>query len=161
MAEQVVLNGVVLLVERAGAGEPTVVFVHGSWDDHRTWNRVASAVDGTAVSYDRRGHSGSRQPLDQGGIDEDVDDLVALVEWLDHGPVAVVGHSYGATGSLLVACRRPDLVHHVVVHEPPLMPRSGRPWSPTPTRGSTCTGTRAAWACRSTARSTRRRVCPA
>ena len=120
MAEHVELNGVVLLVERAGAGAPTVVFVHGSWDDHSTWNRVASAVDGTVVSYDRRGHSGSRQPLGQGSIDEDVDDLVALIEWIDRGPVAVVGHSYGATMSLLVACRRPDLVHHVVAHEPPL-----------------------------------------
>ena len=120
MAEVVELNGVRLLVEQAGAGEPTVVFVHGSWDDHRTWDRVAGAVSGTVVSYDRRGHSGSRQPLGQGNIDEDVDDLIALIEWLDQGPVAVVGHSYGATVSLLLACRRPDLVHHVVAHEPPL-----------------------------------------
>ena len=94
MADVVELNGVLLLVEQAGAGEPTVVFVHGSWDDHRTWDRAAGAVSGTVLSYDRRG-SGSRQPLDQGNIDEDVDDLIALIEWLDQGPVAVVGHSSG------------------------------------------------------------------
>ena len=120
MVEKVLLNGVALLVERRGTGDPTVVFVHGSWDDHATWDRVATGVRGSTVAYDRRGHSGSRQPLGQGSIDEDVEDLAALLAWLDRGPVAVVGHSYGATVSLLLACRRPELVHHVVAHEPPL-----------------------------------------
>ena len=110
-----------LLVERSGTNDPTVVLVHGSWDDHTTWDRVAGGIRGATVAYDRRGHSGSRgQPLGPGSIDEDVADLAALIEWLDRGPVAVVGHSYGATVALLLACQRPGLVHHVVAHEPPL-----------------------------------------
>jgi pimeloyl-ACP methyl ester carboxylesterase len=116
----VLLNGVHLYVDVHGDASPTVVLVHGSWDSHRTWDRIVTEIRGSTVRYDRRGHSLSRQPLGQGSIDEDVEDLAALIGWVGRGPVAVVGHSYGATVALLLACRHPGLVHHVVAHEPPL-----------------------------------------
>jgi pimeloyl-ACP methyl ester carboxylesterase len=120
LPDTVLLNGVRLYVDVRGDDPPTVVLVHGSWDSHRTWERVAARIRGSTVLYDRRGHSRSRQPLGQGTIDEDVGDLAAVIDWVDRGPVAVVGHSYGATVALLLACRRPAVVHHVVAHEPPL-----------------------------------------
>ena len=58
------VNGVRLLVEQSGNGEP-LVLVHGSWDDHETWVLVEEdlARSFRVVSYDRRGHSGSEDGM--------------------------------------------------------------------------------------------------
>ncbi|TPW12718.1 MAG: alpha/beta hydrolase fold protein [Acidimicrobiaceae bacterium] len=103
-----------------GTGVP-IVFVHGSWDDHRSWSACADQLAGhhRVVSYDRRGHTASTAPDRQGSIADDVADLVAV---LDHigVPAVLVGHSYGATVCLLTALDHPALVVGAVVHEPPL-----------------------------------------
>jgi pimeloyl-ACP methyl ester carboxylesterase len=99
-----------------------VLLVHGSWDDHRTWDGVVAGLREhcRVVAYDRRGHSASTAPPGQGRIGEDVDDAAGLVEALGLGPATVVGHSYGAAVALLLAMRRPDVVRRLVVPEPPL-----------------------------------------
>jgi pimeloyl-ACP methyl ester carboxylesterase len=111
----------------AGDGVP-VVLVHGSWDDHRSWDPVAAALRDhhRVVVYDRRGHGHSTAPPGQGRISEDVDDLVAVIDAVAGGPAHVVGHSYGATVALLAANRRPELVVRLAIHEPPLLAWLGR-----------------------------------
>ena len=106
----------------AGGGVP-VVLVHGSWDDHRSWDAVAARLGRgrRVVVYDRRGHGASTVPPGQGRIGEDVDDLLAVVDAVAGGTADVVGHSYGATVALLAANRRPEAVRRVAVHEPPLL----------------------------------------
>ena len=105
---------------RSGHGIP-VVFVHGSLDDHRTWERCLAhlPLDVPAVAYDRRGHTRSTAPDRQGVIGEDVADLVAVLA--DVGvPAVVVGHSYGATVALLAALEHLEHVAAVVAYEPPI-----------------------------------------
>jgi pimeloyl-ACP methyl ester carboxylesterase len=110
------------LAHRIGGDGPPVVLIHGSWDDHRSWDEVAARLRATCrvLAYDRRGHSASTAPPGQGRIGEDVEDAAALLERHGLAPASVVGHSYGASVALLLAVRRPDLVRRVVVHEPPL-----------------------------------------
>ncbi|MFI0468361.1 alpha/beta fold hydrolase [Saccharopolyspora sp. 5N102] len=107
--------------EFSGAGEP-VVLVHGSWDDLRGWDALVPHLAGRfrVLGYDRRGHGGSDRPPGQGRMSEDVADLAALLERLEHAPAHVVGHSYGATIALSLAADRPELCRSLVVHEPPL-----------------------------------------
>lgn len=86
------VNDVDLYYEVHGAGQP-LALVHGSWVDASTWGRV---VPGLAESfrllvYDRRGHSRSERTETQGSMEEDGDDLAALLENLDLAPAHVVG----------------------------------------------------------------------
>ena len=79
-------------------------------------------TDRTVVTYDPRGversvrsdGSGELSPNDHAG------DLAALIETLDQGPVEIFASSGGAVNALALVAQRPDLVHKLVAHEPPL-----------------------------------------
>jgi pimeloyl-ACP methyl ester carboxylesterase len=114
-------NGVRLYYEIHGGGVP-LVLVHGSWVDATRWRLV---VPGLAESfrvlvYDRRGHSRSERPDAPGSVDEDGDDLAALLEALDLAPAHVVTSSYGGDIALRLATRRPEIFRSLCCHEPPL-----------------------------------------
>jgi pimeloyl-ACP methyl ester carboxylesterase len=116
------INGADLHVEpAAGAGEP-VVLVHGGWTDHSTWAAIVPPLARSfrVVSYDRRGHSLSERGSGPAARREHEADLAALIEALGEGPAHLVGSSYGASMSLALAGRRPELVRSVVAHEPVL-----------------------------------------
>lgn len=72
------------------------------------------------LSYDRRGHSRSERPDTAGSVEEDGDDLAALLETLDLAPAHVMTNSYGGNIALRLAARRPDLFRSLSCHEPPL-----------------------------------------
>jgi pimeloyl-ACP methyl ester carboxylesterase len=121
------VNGVELFGTVTGSGEP-LVLVHGAWTDHTTWRGIVPALSESflVVAYDRRGHSRSRSAVDGPRVTHE-DDLAALVETLELGPVHLVGSSYGALISLGLAGRRPDLVRSIVAHEPPAVTASPAP----------------------------------
>ncbi|GII92319.1 alpha/beta fold hydrolase [Sinosporangium siamense] len=110
-----------LYVEITGTGRP-VVLVHGSWDDHRSWDRVVPLLSPhcQVVGYDRRGHSKSTRPPGQGSIREDARDLACLISELALDRPLVVGHSYGSCVALLFGAGHPELTSGLVIHEPPL-----------------------------------------
>ncbi|HET8754649.1 MAG TPA: alpha/beta hydrolase [Solirubrobacteraceae bacterium] len=114
-------NGVRLYYEIDGDGEP-LVLVHGSWVDATAWRLVAPALAASfrVLVYDRRGHSRSERPDAPGSVDEDGDDLAALLETLGHAPAHVVTSSYGGNVALRLATRRPEVFRSLSCHEPPL-----------------------------------------
>jgi len=97
--------------------------VHGSWGSHHNWDLVAPGLAESfrVITYDRRGHSESERPPGQGSIHEDVADLAALIEHLDLAPAYVAGNSWGAIITLRLAITRPELLHAIACHEPPLI----------------------------------------
>jgi pimeloyl-ACP methyl ester carboxylesterase len=115
------VNGLRLYYERSGAGEP-VVLVHGSWLDCCSWGRVVPRlVRGLeVVAYDRRGHSRSESARTAGSVEEDSEDLAALIEALGVAPAHIAGVSWGGSIALRVAATHPDLVRSASLHEPPL-----------------------------------------
>ncbi len=116
------INGIGLHWERNGDTGDPVVLVHGSWGDHHTWAPVVPALSHSfrVLTYDRRGHSLSERPESQGSVREDVADLAALIEHLDHFPAHIIGNSFGASIVLRLAGERPELFRSLIVHEPPL-----------------------------------------
>ena len=116
------INGVDLYWEVLGQEGDPLVFVHGSWGDHYNWNTVVDKLSNNfrVLSYDRRGHSKSERPPGQGSTQEDIDDLIALVEYLDFAPAHIAGNSGGAAIVLETAAKRPDIFKSLIVHEPPL-----------------------------------------
>jgi pimeloyl-ACP methyl ester carboxylesterase len=116
------VNGVRIYWEIAGHAREPLVLVHGSWGDHQNWASVVPALSRSfsVLTYDRRGHSLSERPAGQGSVQDDVADLVALLEALQHAPAHVVGNSFGASIVLRLAAARPELFRSLIVHEPPL-----------------------------------------
>src|SRR5918994_3669339 len=117
----ITVNGVRLYYELHGSGEP-LVLVHGSRGDARSWRFVVPGLAESfrVVIYGRRGHSRSQRPDTQGSVDEDGDDLAALLESLDLAPAHVVTNSFGGNIALRLATKRPDLFRSLLCHEPPL-----------------------------------------
>ncbi|MFB6520314.1 alpha/beta fold hydrolase [Streptomyces sp. NPDC056401] len=116
-------DGPNLYYEVVGEGEP-LVLVHGSWNDHTSWQPAIEAdirASFRVLSYDRRGHGQSEPGPGPGTRRQDEDDLAALIERLGPAPAHVAGNSFGAATALGLASRRPELFRTLTVHEPPLV----------------------------------------
>ncbi len=118
------INGSQLEYFEAGKGA-TVVLVHGSASDYRTWFRQLKAFAGhyRVVTYSRRYHW-PNTPIAEDKeyrMDEQLDDLDALLQSLNAEKVHLVGHSYGAFLALLLAMRRPQMIQSLVLAEPPVL----------------------------------------
>ena len=116
------LNGYDFEYEQKGSGEP-VALVHGSASDCRTWQAQHEefAEHYRTIRYSRRYHWPNEE-IPEGAdysMAEHVDDLEALLRELDAVPAHLVGHSYGALVSLLLAMKAPELVRTLVLAEPP------------------------------------------
>src|SRR3954449_6446733 len=115
--------GVELAVEQSGSG-PDVVFVHGTATSRSVGQETIAALgDGIhAIAYDRRAYGDSGAPEPYGGttVGEQADDLAELIEGLGAAPAAVCGHELGALACLDLVVRRPELVSHAVLIEPPM-----------------------------------------
>ena len=80
--------------------------------------------DRTVVTYDPRGLG--RSTRRDGRVDNtptvQAEDVHALIEALDAGPVELFGSSGGAVTALALVAAHPDDVSTLVAHEPPLIP---------------------------------------
>jgi len=100
-----------------GSG-PALVFVHGSISDHRDWKKVARILSArfTCILMDRRGRGHSRNITPVYSIQNEYEDIAAVVE--SAGPdVCLVGHSFGAACALGGAAL--STVRRLVLYEAP------------------------------------------
>ena len=119
---EIVVNGVRLYDEVHGQGE-ALALVHGSWGNASNWALVVPGLAKSfrVLTYDRRGHTRRERTNGPGSVDEDADDLAALLEALDLAPAHVVASSSGGNIALRLAASRPELFRSVSCHEPPLV----------------------------------------
>ena len=116
------VSGARIYYEVRGTG-PGVLLV-GSPMDADSFAPLADhlASDYTVVTVDPRGIH--RSAVDDRDVDsrpeQRADDLAQLLTHLDLGPAAAFGSSGGAVTLLALAQARPELVHTLVAHEPPL-----------------------------------------
>jgi pimeloyl-ACP methyl ester carboxylesterase len=116
-------NGTRLYYESRGDGQP-LLFIPGAEGDAEEYARVADLLSDEfeIVSYDRRGFSRSEsRPRPEGTtVEEQVEDVAALLRTLDKGPAILWGNSSGAIIGLGLLLTYPDLVVSAMLHEPPL-----------------------------------------
>jgi pimeloyl-ACP methyl ester carboxylesterase len=116
------VSGARLYYEVRGTG-PGVLLL-GSPMDATSFAPLADrlAADHTVVTMDPRGicRSSVEDRNSDSTPERRADDVARLLMKLDLGPVAAFGSSGGAVTLLALAEARPDLVHTVVAHEPPL-----------------------------------------
>lgn len=103
-----------------------LVFIHATGFNARTYTSIFQTLTpGYEISApDMRGHGlttfDTNFPLKNWYVHRD--DLIDFLENFAKPPI-LVGHSMGATTSLLTAQKRPDLIDGVVAFDPPILPR--------------------------------------
>jgi pimeloyl-ACP methyl ester carboxylesterase len=105
-------DGVSIVYEVRGEGEPALVFIHGWCCDRSYWNEQLPyfAQNYKTVAIDLAGHGESgldRNELTMGAFGEDV---VAVVNKLNLDQVVLVGHSMGGFVILETARRMPKRI---------------------------------------------------
>jgi pimeloyl-ACP methyl ester carboxylesterase len=112
-----------LACDEHGTGS-TILCIHGSLDDLRTWSRQMAPLGAQhrVIAYSRRWHWPNAEADGQPAYraTEHVADLIAIIESLGAGGVHLVGASYGGILAMLAAVQRPELVRSMVVGEAPL-----------------------------------------
>ncbi len=106
---------------------PDVIFLHATGLNARTYVRVLAplAERFAVLLLDLRGHGRTRLPLKMWGYDSwsrHRDDVIALMDAHVRAPALFAGHSMGATTSLLIAGKRPDLVAGLTLVDPVILP---------------------------------------
>ena len=98
---------------------PPVLFLHGFPEYSGAWTKVAEALQGQfrCIAPDQRGYGQSPAPLGKEHYAPSrlVADMARLIEALGKGPIAVVGHDWGAAIAYGLAILRPELVAKLVV----------------------------------------------
>lgn len=109
-------------------GAPLVVVLHGGpGGDHRSFLALEALADARCVLfYDQRGAGLSeRVGAGQLRVADHLADLDALIDAHGGGPVALVGHSWGAMLAVAYLGHRPEAVSRAVLIEPGFLDRPG------------------------------------
>lgn len=114
---------------QAGAGDETVVLLHGLSGSSRWWQRNIPALAGSrrVMVPDVIGFGHSRAPGRLPPMPELAESFAEWIASLGAGPVHLVGHSMGGHLAIHLAARRPELVRRLV-----LVDAAGVPRPPTP-----------------------------
>lgn len=123
--------------DRGGPGEPLLLLHGGLSNSDALLNSIGSGLSDQfrVVAFDRRGHGYTADTDAAFHYDEMATEAVRVLEDVVGGPAHLVGWSDGGIIALLVALRRPDLVHKLVViganyHYDGIMPVELDPQSP-------------------------------
>jgi pimeloyl-ACP methyl ester carboxylesterase len=111
------VNGTQLYYERAGAGTPPLVFVHGFGCAHEDWQPQAEAFSARhmVISCDLRGHGASPGEPESCSIETYGADVAALLRALNLSGAVIVGHSMGTRVVLQACLDAPDRVAGIVL----------------------------------------------
>lgn len=90
-------------------GEPTLLALHGLASNARWWDLVAERLGAMnrVIAVDLRGHGLSDRPDDGYDFDTVAGDVHNVVGELHPAPLAVAGHSWGASVALVYAANYP------------------------------------------------------
>jgi len=114
-------DGTPIRVWIRGEGPP-IVLVHGSLRDHSIFEPLIAQLQSTLTTYaiDRRGF-GSSGDRDGYAIEQEFRDVAAVVDAIAarKGPVALLGHSYGA-GCAMGGAALTRNASHLILYEPSL-----------------------------------------
>jgi pimeloyl-ACP methyl ester carboxylesterase len=119
------LAGLKLYYERAGTGEPELLFVPGWCCDHTAFQPQFDhfARTNAVTAVDLRGWGRSDAPEDGYGIRDFADDVAQLCEAIGIEKPVVVGHSLGGMIAVELGARYPALPKALVLVDPgPIAP---------------------------------------
>ncbi len=115
---QIKVNGIDINYELEGSEEGSVVvFSHSLMADLSMWEAQAAALAGRyrVLRFDTRGHGGSTARAGAYSLEMLSDDVEALLDALDLGPVHFVGLSMGGMIGQTLALRAPERLESLVL----------------------------------------------
>jgi pimeloyl-ACP methyl ester carboxylesterase len=117
--EFISVNGARLALIAFGGAGPPALLIHGLYGRATEWRSTAEWLSEThsVFAFDQRGHGDSDKHSSDLTRDAQVNDVIAVIEALDRGPVLLMGQSMGGVTAFLAAARHPDLVNHLIVIE--------------------------------------------
>lgn len=120
MNHTIAVNRVQLNVRERGAGDRTLVFLHFFGGSSRSWLEVIARLesDFRCIAPDLRGFGDSDAPTRGPSVDDDADDLAALIKELNIDRFVLVGHSMGGKIALALAARQPTGLEGLVLLAP-------------------------------------------
>ncbi len=116
-----VVGGGHIAYEETGGDGPLVIMVPGLGDlrsEYRFLSADLAAQGHHVVMMDLRGHGDSSTGFRDFSVPTVADDVLALIEHLDHGPAILIGASFGAAVVADAAARAPERVAGLVVIGP-------------------------------------------
>ena len=121
------LGSVSLLDWKSADNAPLIVFAHANGFNANTYRVLLSPLAERfhTVAIDMRGHGQTTLPTESRSISGwrvYRDDLLEVLRHFEDSNVLLVGHSLGASASLMAAAERPANVRGVVLIEPVLPP---------------------------------------
>lgn len=122
--KRVQVDGAELNYLDQGKGVP-VIFVHAGLEDYRAWLPQMEPFSKRyrTIAYSRR-HNYPNPAISietNYSAITDAEDLAALIGKLKLAPAHIIGISYGAYVTLMLAVRHPSLVRSMVLSEPPVL----------------------------------------
>jgi pimeloyl-ACP methyl ester carboxylesterase len=126
----IVANGIKIHYYRTGAKKPPLVLAHGFSDNGLCWTRVTQVLEETydVIMPDARGHGFSDAPEEGYSSEDHAADLAGLIQALDLGQPALMGHSMGASTVAATEIGYPDLVACAILEDPPWFGKDS-PWA--------------------------------
>jgi pimeloyl-ACP methyl ester carboxylesterase len=117
-----------------------IMFLHATGFNAITYQSILEPLGTQAhvAAVDMRGHGRSKLPAHPSRLNSwnrFRDDVIQILEQTSPNGTVLAGHSMGATVSLLVAARRPDLVRALVLVDPVLMKTAYYRWRNIPLVG--------------------------
>ena len=124
------VNGLHMYYEIHGAGMPLVLIHGGGSTLQTTFGRVIPLLEKhhqvIAVEMQAHGHTADiDRPL---SFEQDADDVAELLKQLNIGKADVFGFSNGASTTLQMAIRHPDLVNKIIVASTFYNKSGAQPW---------------------------------
>jgi pimeloyl-ACP methyl ester carboxylesterase len=98
------------------ATKPTIVLVHGAWADSGSWNRVVKRLQ-------QKGYPVRVPPNPLRGLAADSAYIADFINFI-HGPIVLVGHSYG--GSVITNAALGDKEVKALVYVDAFIPKEGQ-----------------------------------
>jgi pimeloyl-ACP methyl ester carboxylesterase len=119
-AEWLDAGGILVRTVRAGAGDTTLLLLHGYGESLTTWRAVFDPLASTArvVAIDLPGFGGSAKPNVPYSLPALTERLSRFIDRWTTGTVVVVGHSMGGELAAALALARPDRVKLLVLIAP-------------------------------------------
>jgi pimeloyl-ACP methyl ester carboxylesterase len=111
------------------AAPDAVVLVHGITSSSLSWVHVGPRLGehGRAIAVDLKGHGDSGRPATGYRLEDQADEVAALVRSLGLRSLSLVGHSWGGGISLVLAARNDLPIRRVVLEDPAISVGSAPP----------------------------------
>jgi len=108
-------------LERAGGRTP-LVLLHGITESSRSYEQLLPSISAHCHVYalDLRGHGDSSKPDDLYQTEAYASDVIKFISEVIKEPVSLAGHSLGGLVTVQVAASEPQLIHRILLEDPPL-----------------------------------------